>query len=162
MKEWWNNLSLRDKRLASLGIIVIALTLLYMLVWLPLANKNELMRTQIQHNKQLLVWMKAANQQIEALKKNKKTYKASITGASLLSIVQNSIKLSPLKNQFTQLKQSESDSIQLNFQSVQFDALVTWLIKIWQEQSINVSHISVTSLGTTGNVNAEINLEKMA
>src|SRR6185437_6691941 len=100
MKEWWNNLSLRDKRLASLGMTLFALTLLYTLIWLPLINKNDELRMQIQHNQALLSWMKAANKQIQILKKKPQTHQIPISSASLLSIVQNSIKQSPLNNKF--------------------------------------------------------------
>jgi general secretion pathway protein M len=161
MKEWWNSLSLRDKRLASLAGIIVIVTLLYILIWSPLVNKNDLLRTQIQHNKQLLVWMKAANEQIETLQKNDRSHQTSVSSASLLSTLQTSIKQSSLKDKFTQLKQSENDSVQLSFQSVNFDELITWLIKIWQEQGISVSQISVTPLASIGNVNAEMNLKKI-
>jgi general secretion pathway protein M len=161
MKEWWNNLSLRDKRIASSGIIMIVMIAFYMLIWLPLANKNERLRTEVQHDKQLLIWMQAANQHIQSLKKNNLARQNSISSASLLSTLQNSIQQSPLKNKITQLKQSENDSVQLNAQSINFDELISWLIKIWEEQGMSVSQLSIVPQGPIGNVNAEIRLKKI-
>jgi type II secretory pathway component PulM len=159
MKEWWSHLSLRDKRIACLGISFVFIILLYSIILLPFIDKNKLLRTQIQHDKSLLVWMKAVNQQIKTLQKSP-SISISHTDESPLSMVQNEMKANSLAGKLTQLKQAESDSVQLNFQSLHFDELITWLTQISQRQGLVVAQTSITSIDSSGTVNAEITLKK--
>lgn len=159
MKEWWNNLSLRDKRIVFFGGIIVIITLLYFFILQPLSDKNAMLRTQIEHNKQLLAWMKAANKQIAVLQKKSTNISTPHSNASALSIVQNEIKQSSLAGKFTQLKQAEDDSVQLNFQAVNFDELIVWLTDLWQTHGLIVTQAAIDPTGTAGIVSAEMTLK---
>jgi type II secretory pathway component PulM len=161
MKDWWNQLSLRDKRTAFFGAIIVVIALLYALILAPLATKNAFLRTQIEHDKQLLVWMKAANKKILALQKSPQTKPSMNSTASALSITQDQIKESPFADKFSQLKQAENEGVQLNFQTVNFDALIAWLTMLWEQYGLVVAQTTITPTGTAGSVNADIILQKV-
>jgi type II secretory pathway component PulM len=157
MKEWWNSLSLRDKRIGLTGLLILVIAILYSLIWNPLIKENERLRERVQQNNELLAWMKTASEKIQVLQKNVPLHSAS---QSSLSIVQDELKKSGLTEHFTDLKQSENDSVQLHFQAIHFDALIQWLIKIGQEQDLITSQINVIPVDATGIVNGEMTLKK--
>jgi general secretion pathway protein M len=158
MKGWWNTLSLRDKRVLCSGLFIITCMLLYECVWHPLIDKNQLLHQQIQDNKQLIVWMSTVNQEIQTLEKKPTNH---FKGHSSLSIVQDELKKSKLIEQITELKQAENDSIQLHFQGIYFDKLMSWLIKIYQEQGFVIAQIEVSPTDGIGIVNGQMILQKI-
>lgn len=158
MKEWWMNLALREKQMVGAGGIVIALFLIYEIIWAPFINKMDHIRKEIRNDQQLLVWMQASDQHIQALERILKKDHARST-ASLLGIVQTQINNSNVGKGATQLKEADSDSVQVSFQSVSFDELVTWLNTLWQEQGLIVSQARVTPGNTPGIVSADIILK---
>lgn len=153
MKEWWNNLLLRDKQFVFLGSVIITIFLIYLIIWSPLNNRVATLRNNVQHNKNLLVWMQAADKQIQAYAN---IPQANKNAASLLSIVQNEINQSALSKDLTQLHQVENDSVQLSFRDVDFDRLITWLTQLWLQHNITVTHASIKKTDAQGIVSAEI------
>lgn len=158
MKEWWLNLSLREKQTVSIGAIALLILLIYAFIWSPLDGNVSAMRKQIQRNEELLAWMQATDKQIQALE-NHTQKSTSHSSGSLLSMVQNQINESPLATQLSQLRQSESDSVQLSFKQVDFDKLITWLTESLHSGGIVVSQITVTPSESPGIVSAELILK---
>lgn len=155
MKEWWQNLSLRDKQMLSLGSFVVALFLLYEVIWSPFSGKIDTMRHQVQHNQELLAWMQTADQRIRVLEKNSQSKAAQVNG-SVLSIVQSAVNKSPLAQHVTQLRQAENDSVQFNLQKVDFDQLIVLLTDLSNEYGLIVGQFTATPTGKPGEVTADV------
>ena len=160
MKDWWINLSLRDKQMLTLGGVVVVIFLLYLLIWSPISNTVSTLRTTLQHNQATLVWMQKADKQIQSIEKNPSASRSTQTTASLLSIVQNEINQNPLAKNLTQLRQAETDSVQLSFLHVDFDQLIAWLTQLWQQQNITVIQATVKKGDSQGVVAAEVMLKQ--
>ena len=116
------------------------------------------LRNQIRANQKLLTWMQAADNRMQLLEKNRQKSTAKAHG-SLLSIVQNNVNKSPVAKEASQLQQTDSESVQLRFQHVNFDVLVEWLTQLWQQQGIIVSQATITPNGAASNVSAELVLK---
>lgn len=159
MKEWWFNLNLREKQTVSIGATAMIMALLYGLIWSPLHNSVTALRDQIQHNQQLLSWMQATDQQIQATEKRAQTPAATHNAGSWLSIVQDNLKQNLLAKSLTQLVQADNNSVKLNFQQVDFDSLIFWLTELWQQQGLVITQLTITSGSTPGIVNAEFILK---
>ncbi len=155
MKEWWINLSLREKQAASLGGALIAVLLIYVLIWLPFTNSLESLRNQVRRNTELLTWMRESDNRIQTLEKMLQRQNIKPT-ASILGIVQNAVNNSPLAKNLAQMRQAENNSVQLSFQKVDFDMLIQWLTQIWQQQGLIVEQLVVTPSGTPGIVSTEL------
>jgi type II secretory pathway component PulM len=160
MKEWWLNLNLREKQTISIGIIIAIIGLIYALIWSPLHHGVISLRDQMQHNQKLLVWMQAADQQIQEIEKTGKKPTAMLSTAAYLSTIQNSLKQSPIANNITQLAQADHDSIKLNFQQVDFDLFISWLTELWQQHGFIITQLVIKSSNTPGMVTAEFILKK--
>ncbi len=155
MKEWWQNLALREKQILALGALVVLLFVLYEIIWSPFTNKISSMRTEVQTNQKLLKWMQNADQLIQTLTKNSKTKSSQLTG-SLLSLMQTEVNKSTLASHVTQLRQGENDSVQMNFQKVDFDALIIFLTDLANRYGLIVSQVTITPTHLPGEVMADV------
>ncbi len=160
MKEWWFNLSLREKQTVSLGVAAIIVALFYIIIWSPLHSSVASLRDQVQHNKQLLTWMQTTDRQIQAAEKISKVPTTTHSTASWLSIVQDNLKQSTLVNSLTQLAQADHDSVKLRFQQVDFDSLISWLTALWQQEGLVVTQLVVKPTNVAGMVETEFVLKK--
>lgn len=158
MKEWWNNLALREKQLVSIGGIFLVLFLIYFFLWSPLNQKVASLRSQIRQNQDLLAWMKDTDKEIQSLEKTSAP-KPNRSGGSLLSLVQKQVEHSSLSGSLSQLHQVESDSVQLTFKKVDFDKLIAWLIEVTQQEGLVITQLTVTPSGTPGIVGADLILK---
>jgi len=162
MKEWWLNLSLREKQTLVLGALCFALLSLYLLIWSPLAKKVENLRQQVQHNQQLLAWMQTADKHIQTLEKTRPTPREVNHERSLLSQIQDEIEQNNFAKNITQLRQTENDSVTFNLQQISFDQLITWLSQLWQQDDIIVTQITLAPLTppSPGKVTGECSLQQ--
>jgi type II secretory pathway component PulM len=156
MKEWWNNLGLREKQLLSLGGIFLILFLLYEIIWSPISTHNASLRSDIAHNQKLLIWMEEADGHIQSLQKMLQTTTSTMSSAALLSLLQKEVNQSPFANNLQQLNQAENNAVRITFQKINFDALITWLTAIWKKDNLTVKQITVAPNGSAGIVDVTI------
>lgn len=157
MKQWWLGLSLREKQTLILGGAAVAIFIFYAFIWSPLDNKVMTMRTQIQQNQKLLAWMQAADKKLTNMSEQI-TISQNSTG-SLLSTTQKEINDSSLAKQLTQLRQTESDAVQLSFKQVDFDNLITWLTHSSRQQGFKIAQLTIAPSEAPGIVSAELQLQ---
>ncbi len=155
MKEWWQNLALREKQILALGSAVVLLFVLYEIIWSPFTDKISNMRTRVHDNQKLLTWMQNADKTMQTLTKSSNTKSQQLTG-SLLGTMQTEINKSPLARHVTQLRQAENDSVQMNLQKVDFDKLIGFITDLSNRYGLIVSQITVTPTATPGEVMADI------
>jgi type II secretory pathway component PulM len=156
MKEWWINLGLREKQTLSVGGLFLILLLLYEIIWAPISNHNDNLRSEIARNQKLLIWMQEANQRAETMQKMLQSTSSAKTSAALLNLLQKEIKTSPFENNLLQMTQAENNAVQLSFQKVNFDALIKWLTVLWKNQGLTVKQITVTPNGPLGVVDVTV------
>lgn len=158
MKEWWNNLALREKQMLTLGALALFITLFYLFIWSPIDETTAALRKQIRSNQELLTWMENADQKLQALAKAPaQTVPAE---GSLLSIVQKQINQTPFVSALTQLHQGENDSVQLTFQKVNFDKLIAWLTQLVQENGLVISQLTVIPTDKPGITGVDLVINK--
>jgi general secretion pathway protein M len=158
MKEWWNNLVLRERQMVSLGAMIISLLFIYFFLWSPLDSTVTSLRSQIRHNQELLAWMQDADKRIQLLQKTARPAPVKQASGSLLSILQKQINGTAFVSALSQLHQVENNSVQLAFQKINFDALVGWLIKL-NQQGIQITQMTVAPSDVPGIVGVELVLK---
>ena len=158
LETWYDNLAEREKQMVTFGGIAVAILIIYALIYLPLVNHAATLRNTIQTEQKTLVWMQAADKQIQAIEGQTKNKANSVSPVTMLSILQKNITQAQLNQNLSQMKQASNDSIQLQFQKVSFDKLITLLIKVMKENKASLSQFSVTADATPGIVNADLML----
>jgi type II secretory pathway component PulM len=161
MKDWWLNLSLRDKQMVCVGSIVVILFLIYEIIWSPLVTANNNLRSRIQQGQDTLRSMKNADQLIEHLQKETEEKRTGVT-ESILGVMQTEINHSQFASHVTQLREADNDSVQFNLRKVDFDQLLVFLTSVWKKYGFIVSQITVMPTGTPGEVTVDVVMKKYA
>ncbi|MBX3709945.1 MAG: type II secretion system protein M [Gammaproteobacteria bacterium] len=156
MKEWWSGLALREKQVIGIGTVLLVLFIAYQWVWAPYLNHIVQMREQIVASQKTLSWMQAANDVIQKVENKTKEKNKSISLVVLLSQIQKQIAQAGLGQSLTQLKQASNDSVEIQFQKVEFDKLIKLLVVIIKEQNVSVTRMSVIANSVPGLVNTSI------
>lgn len=155
MKRVWQNLSFREKKAAFIGGTVLGCFILFS-AWEFLANQVSDLREHVTHNQKLLTWMQQADTELQ-----KAHVSSNSHTANPMTAVQTAINQSTLTTHVNQLKQSDNNSIQLNFKEANFDAIIQLLTQLSQQQQLNVKQAQFTNSKTPGIVNASLTLEPL-
>ena len=155
MKAWWMRLPLREKYIVSVGTICFAALIFYGCIWWPLTSKVNSLRAAVKRDQVLLTWMRAADQQLQMeLKSSQK--KMIPSSASLLGFIQNHLHQQKIFTDVLQIRQAENNAVQINFQKINFDKLMAWLIQIGKQYGIMVSQMTITPKEAPGMVEAQM------
>ncbi|WP_172622693.1 type II secretion system protein GspM [Aquicella siphonis] len=156
-KEWWMSLAARERQAMTAAGALLVLFIIYQWIWSPYLEYVNQLRKRIASDQETLVWMQAADQEIQKIESQSKGKAKSSSPVALLSQIQKQINQAGLDQSLSQLKQASNDSIEVHFQKVDFEKLMTLLVKILKEQSVSVTQFSVTASDeTTGIVNADM------
>ncbi|NNM60332.1 MAG: type II secretion system protein M [Legionellales bacterium] len=158
MQPWWDSLAEREKRLVLIGGLVVGIFLFCMLVVAPIHHALTSMRTTVAQDKELLLWMDSASQQIKQLQGagiNAKPVNAQM----LLTTVDQSARSGPISHNVTSLTQNSNNTVDVKFNSVDFDGLTEWLVNLRERYGIQAKQISVARVNDRGSVQASVTLE---
>lgn len=148
----WQNLQARERIYVVVGGIFLIFILLYSFIVSPWTNHKQDLRNELQENLQTLHYLSSAASQIEQLKLSDTQ---SISDEPLLLEISNSLRQNHLDHFAAQTTQTDQN-ITVTFSGVPFDLLSAWLMKIWQEQLIEVKELNLIPLPTAGLVNTTI------
>ena len=160
LKAWWHPLSLREKQAVAIGGSLLFIFLVYQCMWKPYLNHMESMRQRIISEQKTLLWMQSADKIMQMGNKSSAKSK-SVSLVVFLSQMQGQIKLAGLEQYLTQLKQSANDSIEIHFQKVEFDKLITFLIDVMKKRPVSVTQMLVIAGDAPGYVSADIAMKQV-
>lgn len=159
IKSWWLTLALREKQAVAVGGSLLAIFLVYECMLSPLMDHVAEMRRQISSDQETLTWMQTADKEIAKVHGANKPNSQTLTPVVLLSVMQKEINHAGLTQYMSQLKQANNDAIQVQFQKISFDKLVSLLLAVLNEQNVNIAQFTVTADNQPGIVNADIVLK---
>ncbi|MBL4852213.1 MAG: type II secretion system protein M [Gammaproteobacteria bacterium] len=161
MSQWWAGLNQRERRIFIIGAIAVSITLIYLLVVEPFIHHVKELNTSVSEQTELLQWMRNSEQQVTKLRANSGFSKRStISGGSLLALVDQTAKRSKLGTAIKRVEPEGSKNVRLWLEQASFDNILLWLAKIKQSHGIEVSRISVEQPDSPGIVNARISLQR--
>ncbi len=153
MKEWFAGLNQREQlSLLALGI-ALALYLLYMLAWAPLAERREELALQ---NKSVAESLQRVDAMVSEVVRLREGGAASTAQRNLTSLVNQSTGRHGL--QVSRLQPNSRGDIQVRLENAVFDDLLAWLDDVENRERLLVTEIAITRSGTTGRVNATIRI----
>ena len=155
MKEWFAGLNQREQlSLLVLGI-ALALYLLYMVAWAPLAERRSELAVQNEAVAQSLQRVDAMVSEIIRLREGGG---ASASRRNLTSRVNQSTGRHGL--QVSRLQPNSRGDIQVRLENAVFDDLVAWLDEVENRERLLVTEIAITRTGNVGRVNATIRISQ--
>ena len=153
MKEWFAGLNQREQlSLLALGV-ALALYLLYMLAWAPLAERREELALQ---NKSVAESLQRVDAMVSEVMRLREGGGASTAQRNLTALVNQSTGRHGL--QVSRLQPNSRGDIQVRLENAVFDDLLAWLDDVENRERLLVTEIAITRSGTTGRVNATIRI----
>lgn len=146
MKQWWFNLTLRERQLvlaAGLGLLFASL---YHGIWAPWQQRLSNSRNQVQQLQQQWGWMNQQAPQLQKLKSSEPAKEMNTDIASALSVSSQHYQI------MLKRMQPQGDSTQVELDSLSFTKLLNWLDMLEQRYGITVQQIELQPADTAGDV----------
>ena len=160
MKNWWNNLSERERWIVGGGGTLTLLFLLYALVWHPFHTNLLNLRQTVAAQRQDLAWMRQAALEVKRLSASPVTATARQGNPqSLLTLVDQTARAAGLGPVMKRIEPQGEDKLRVQFEQVNFDQLVRWLGSLEQEYGVTSASVSLDRQAEAGRVDARLVLQ---
>jgi general secretion pathway protein M len=164
MKDWFDNLDIREKRILIIGVAVLFLALTYLLVWEPFIKKTAALEKSNQENAALVAWMEQSAEEAKELQAKLKASgpSSSTQGQSLLGIIDKTAKSGNLGKAVKRVQPDGQSKARVWLENANFNDMIKWLESLQRRQGIHVVTSVVEKLEEDGLVNARLVLEGAA
>ena len=164
MKDWYESLDVRERRILFAGVAVLVVALLYLLAWEPLVNKISVLEKSNQENQKLLSWMEQSAAEAKQLQAKLQSSGASgrSKGQSLLGTIDRTAKTNKLAKSVKRVQPDGQTKARVWLENVSFDSMVSWLEKLQRQQGIRIVTSVIEKQDEPGLVNARLVLEGAA
>lgn len=154
MKEWYNSLEPRERKVMIGGAAVLAFAIFYFLLWEPLITKMSRLETGIQEQQELIAWMENAAQEVEQLQSKVKTLGSASKGQSLLGIIDSTAKRNRLKDAVKRVQPDGKTKARVRLENANFNDVIKWIETLQRRQGIRVESTVIEKQSEEGLVNA--------
>jgi general secretion pathway protein M len=155
MKQWLLNLNQREQlSLLALGAALIVYVL-YMAVWLPVADGRDDMVVRNQH---LALSLQRVDAMVSQLKVLRESGEGRTNKPNLTSVINQSTNRMNLK--VSRLQPNSRGELQVRLENASFDDVLAWLYEMEYAQGLLVREVSLTGSGSAGRVNASVRLAR--
>jgi general secretion pathway protein M len=155
LREVWNGLNERERRLIAVGGVLLGIVFLYVLLWLPLQKEVARLRISVPQDQAQLEHMRALAETVRPLRAKLRTRSA---GTTPLSAVDTTLNAQNLRTYVTHLEADGGNGVRLVLEGVPFAALVTLLSELQEAQQIVVDSATLEAQTKPGLVNANLRL----
>jgi len=160
MKARWEELKTREKQAVLIGGGFLVFLIFYLGIWKPAMDHLQGLRERIVNQQKTLLWMQAADKILKKSGNPSIVKSKPVSLAVFLSQMQKRVRQTGLESFLVQLKQSDKDSIVMQFQKVEFDRFMTMLMTVMKEDPVAVTRLSVLASDAPGYVNADVVLSQ--
>jgi general secretion pathway protein M len=155
MREWFDNLSERDRRIVTYGgALVLVLVLAGIIV--PLNRNISLARERVTRKQDDLQFIQSVAPQLASAGPASGN---AATGESLVVLIDSSARESGLGKSLTNSQPTGDKGLRVRLDRVSFDAMVAWLARLSQQHGVRVESAEIETAGEAGMVNAGLVLK---
>lgn len=156
MNAWWSGLAERDRRMLSIGAVVVAALLFWALWFDPLLQSRRSLAESVKQAEADLVYMQAASQRLAGLQSTGSASVFERGGRSLLALADASAREAQLANALKRIEPVSSGRVSVWLEAASFDATATWLEQLQSRYGIRAEEFSVSRAVAPGQVDARI------
>jgi len=160
MKDWFESLEKRERIFVSGGVAVVAVSLLYALIWIPLDKSHNNL------NGSVAAWDRSLAQ-LRPLRGMQPVAASSLVAPvnaqqTPVVIVDLTLRARGLDRSLQRSQPTTSNGIRVEFENVAFDELVIWLGDLSTQYAMDVTSGSFSTANRTevGRINATLTLER--
>jgi general secretion pathway protein M len=156
MKEWFESLEQRERRLILSGGITLLVLGIYFLGWEPFINGLHDLRESTQRKQLELAWMQNAVQEVKQLQATQSTPVRFSSGQSLLGVIDRSAKTKQLGDSVKRVQPDGTSKARVWLENAKFDTVVGWLEELEIRYGVSVDTITFEKQEEEGLVDARI------
>lgn len=156
MKEWFNSLDARERKILIGGGIAFVLICIYFLGWEPFVKNIERLEKTNAENQQTLAWMKEKADEVKLLQRNNAGGKVDLQGQSLLGVIDKTAKSNNLGSAIKRVQPEGNDKALVRLEKAEFNHVIRWLEQLKLRQGIAVDSSVIEKQSEPGLVNARI------
>lgn len=153
MKDWFAQLNQREQMSLFILSLAVALYLLLMIVWSPLASKRDALEVQ---NSAIAGSLARVDAMVSELLQLRDGGASVNTSRNLTSLINQST--SRMELPVSRLQPSSRGDIQVRLENAAFDDVLEWLHEMEYREGLLVREVSVTQAGSVGRVNATVRI----
>lgn len=164
MKDWFESLDTREKRILIIGAVVLILALMYLLAWEPFIKKSATLEKSNKENEALLLWMERSAEEAKLLQAKLKASgpTGSTKGQSLLGIIDKTAKSGNLGKAVKRVQPDGESKALVWLENATFNDMIKWLESLQRQQGVHIVTSVVEKQEEAGLVNARLVLEGAA
>jgi len=156
MKEWFESLEARERRIMLGGGVVLLLMLVYFLGWEPFINRLHGLRESTQQKELDVTWMRNAAQQVKQLQARSEAPAHLGSGQSLLGVIDRTAKLKKLNDSVKRVQPDGSNKARVSLESANFDIVIAWLEELERHYGVGIETITFDKREEPGLVDARV------
>jgi general secretion pathway protein M len=139
----WMQLRPRERVGLTAATIVLAMTMVYLMLWEPVFNESEQLKRAIQQNQQLVSWMEEKSVEAKALVASSGPARGNTKGASLLGVIDSTAKRGKLGKAMKRVEPDGSNRVRVWMEEAAFDDLIRWLARLENKHGIKISSVVI-------------------
>ena len=155
MREWYQNLSERDRKIVLYGGIVVLVLVLLGIV-MPLNRDIAQARERVARKQADLQFIQSVAPQLASAGPASGN---AATAESLVVLIDSSARESGLGKSLTNSQPTGDKGLRVRLDRVSFDAMVAWLARLSQQHGVRVESAEIETAGEAGMVNAGLVLK---
>lgn len=156
MREWFESLEMREQLIVGAGTVVVALMLLWLMVWDPMARRSSQLDQSIAEHRELVAYLRNVTAEARALSAQRPA--AGNRNRSLLSTVDSSSKQAGLGAHIKRIQPEGQTSVRLWIEDAPFEELARWLAQLETRNGITLDNGSLDQDERAGTVKARLTL----
>jgi len=157
MKEWFNGLEPRERKLFIAAVVLVTLMILYLAIWEPMVTKLHRLESSTQTQQELILWMSDAAEEVAQLRKSvAKKPPGQVQGQSLLGIIDRTAKNNKLSDAVKRVQPDGESQARVWLENASFNDMIAWLEKLQRQQGIRIVTTVIEQQSEAGRVNARL------
>lgn len=157
-RDWYDNLSTRERNLVTVAGALLAVALVYLVLVLPLQTFTERKVKSVQQKTADLAWMQSvAPQVMQAYAPG-----GGGSGESLVVLVDRTAREAGLGSTLGGQSPDGEQGLRLRLESAPFDQVVTWLAQLQEQHGVTIVAANIDAASAPGLVNASLTLSTSA
>lgn len=159
MRAWFDTRADSEKMLLGVGALTIIAALYFLLVIDPLSQANARLATRVGAARELQGHLVQLADEVKGLGGGAAKARATLpVGASLLTVVTTSAHLSGVQEHTRKMAPVGANALSLYLDDMPFAQLADWLVKLDEQQGIEVERATIEALPIVGTVRADLTL----
>ena len=155
----WRGLQPRERALITSAGILLCITFVYALLWVPMQRDLRHLRTALPEAETHLTVMRAQLAQAQQLRSARPTAGQSV---SLQTAVEQTAATAGIQGTISRLETHGPKTVDVSLDAVAFDQLIRWLADLQKKHPITIEAATVDRQASPGLVNARLTLRALA